>query len=251
MGLDRRRASNRLQLLRTLRDRRAIQPERVDQKPVWDAAFAHGDEHCSWYESRPSTSANAIEAIAPSRHVPIIDVGGGSSRLAGALLAAGYTDLTVLDISEIAMNLARRRLGHDSDQVKWVTTDLLTWQPTRRYGIWHDRAVLHFFVDPTDRRTYTGTLHAALLPGGHVIIATFAPDGPSQCSGLRVQRNSAEDILKLLGNDFKAIHTSVETHTTPSGIDQPFTWVIARRRQADTNSQGTRARTEAGPTGSS
>ncbi len=223
----------------------------MDQRAVWDAAFAQGDEQRSWYESRPSTSLNAIEAIAPSRQVPIIDVGGGSSQLAGALLAAGYADLTVLDVSEIALSLARRRLAQDGDRVKWVTVDLLTWQPTRRYGVRHDRAVLHFFVDPTDRRTYADTLRAALMPGGHAIIATFSPDGPTQCAGLPVQRNSADEILKLLGDDFTAIDTSVETHTTPSGSDQPFTWVIARRGRANTNSRGTRARTEAGPTGSS
>jgi SAM-dependent methyltransferase len=205
----------------------------MDQRAVWDATFAQGDEHRSWYEPRPSTSLNAIEAIAPSRRIPIIDVGGGSSQLAGALLTAGYTDLTVLDISETALSLARRRLGKDADRVNWVRADLLDWQPPRRYEAWHDRAVLHFFVHPANRRTYAETLHAALAPGGHTIIATFAPDGPSQCSGLPVQRNSADEILKLLGSDFTTIDTSVETHTTPSGKDQPFTWVIARRRRAD------------------
>lgn len=204
----------------------------MNRRALWDAAFAQGDEQRSWYESRPSCSLNAIERVAPARQVRIIDVGGGSSRLAGALLRAGYTDLTVLDISEIALSLARRRLGEDADRVTWMTADLLTWKPTRRYGVWHDRAVLHFFVDPGDRRTYAETLHAALTPGGHAIIATFAPDGPAQCSGLPVERNSAEEILELLGSEFTAIKTSVETHTTPSGRDQPFTWVIARRRQA-------------------
>lgn len=223
----------------------------MDQRAVWDGAFAQGDEQRSWYESRPSTSLNSIEAIASSRQVPIIDVGGGSSQLAGALLSAGYSDLTVLDISEIALSLARRRLAQDGERVKWVTADLLTWQPTRRYGVWHDRAVLHFFVDPADRRAYANTLHAALMPGGHAIIATFAPDGPTTCSGLAVRRHSAEEILELLGSDFTAIDSSVETHTTPSGRDQPFTWVVARRRRAKANGRGTRARTEAGPTGSS
>ena len=205
----------------------------MNQKAVWDTAFAQGDEQRSWYEPWPSRSLSGIERVAPSPQVPIIDVGGGSSRLPGALLAAGYTDLTVLDISEIALSLARRRLGEDADRVNWVRADLLDWRPTRRYGVWHDRAVLHFFVDPANRRTYAEALHAALAPGGHAIIATFAPDGPSQCSGLPVQRNSADEILKLLGSDFTAIDTSVETHTTPSGKDQPFTWVIARRRPAD------------------
>lgn len=202
----------------------------MDQRTVWNAAYAAGDENRSWYEAHPSSSLKAIHSITPSRQAPIIDVGGGSSRLSGALLAAGYDDLTVLDISPTALSLAQTRLGSNANRVTWVRADLLAWQPTRRYAVWHDRAVLHFFVDLADRRTYTETLHAALTPGGHAIIATFAPDGPARCSGLPVQRNSADQILQLLGSDFTAVDTSVETHTTPSGNPQPLTWVIARRQ---------------------
>ena len=202
----------------------------MDQRTVWNAAYAPGDEHRSWYEAHPSASLKAIQSITPSLQAPIIDVGGGSSRLSGALLAAGYDDLTVLDISQTALSLAQSRLGSDANHVTWVTADLLAWQPTRRYAVWHDRAVLHFFVDPGARRTYTETLHAALTPGGHAIIATFAPDGPAQCSGLPVQRNSADQILQLLGGDFIAVNTSVETHITPTGNPQALTWVIAQRQ---------------------
>jgi len=195
----------------------------------WDEAFAAGDEQRSWYQARPAESVDAIERVAPDRDVAIIDVGGGSSGLSGALLAAGYRDLTVLDISQKALALARSRLADEAESITWIAADLLAWRPPRRFQVWHDRAVLHFFRDARDRRGYADALHQALAPGGHAIIATFAPSGPDRCSGLPVQRSSAEDILDLLGSEFSAVQQSVLVHTTPSGAEQPFTWVIARR----------------------
>ena len=197
----------------------------------WDAAFAGGDEQRSWYEACPSQSLRAIERFAPDRQASVIDVGGGSSGLCGALLAAGYRDLTVLDISETALALARRRLGESADRVTWIAADLLSWRPTRSYFVWHDRAVLHFFVGDGDRRGYARVLHKALAPGGYAIIATFAPEGPEQCSGLPVHRSSADDILDLLGSEFSQVSDWVQVHTTPSDKVQPFTWVSARRHQ--------------------
>lgn len=195
----------------------------------WNETFAAGDEQRSWYEQRPSTSLRAIEHVVGPGTAAIIDVGGGSARLCGALLAAGYTDLTVLDISEAALDLARRRLGEDANRITWIAADLLQWRPPRRYAVWHDRAVLHFFINPEDRRTYAETLRSALAPGAYAVIATFAPNGPERCSGLPVQRFSGEELLDLLGGEFSVVETSVEIHTTPSGNDQPFTWLIAER----------------------
>lgn len=202
----------------------------MDQRRLWNNAYESGDERRSWYQAHPARSLTAIQAVAPSPQEAIIDVGGGSSRLAGALIVAGYSDVTVLDISDTALSLARDRLGADADRIAWLAADLRTWQPARRYDVWHDRAVLHFFIDPADRRAYTNVLRAALSSRGHAVIATFAPDGPEQCSGLPVQRNSEDEILELLGRDFISVSTSRETHMTPSGGEQAFTWVIARRR---------------------
>ena len=199
----------------------------------WDAAFAGGDEQRSWYQGRPSESLRAIEHVAPDRDAAILDVGGGSSGLSGALLAAGYRDLTVLDVSKTALSLAQSRLGQSAERVTWITADLLAWRPPRRYFVWHDRAVLHFFVDADDRRDYVKTLHEALAPTGYAIIAGFAPTGPEQCSGLPVHRSSPDDILDLLGSEFRAVESSVQIHTTPSNTDQPFTWVTARRGHAE------------------
>jgi trans-aconitate methyltransferase len=195
----------------------------------WDAAYADGDDDRSWTQERPTESLEALASIAPCPDAPLIDVGGGSSRLTAALLDAGHSDITVLDLSEVALDLARRRLEPRADMVTWLAADLLTWQPTRQYAIWHDRAVLHFFTDPTDRSRYVDSLRSSLVSGGHAIIATFAPGGPDHCSGLPVQRTSAQQISDLLGHDFRLLRAQVREHRTPSGATQPFTWVIARR----------------------
>jgi trans-aconitate methyltransferase len=195
----------------------------------WDAAYADGDDDRSWTQERPTESLEALAPIAPCPDAPLIDVGGGSSRLTAALLDAGHSDITVLDLSEVALDLARRRLGPRADTVTWLAADLLAWQPTRQYAIWHDRAVLHFFTDPSDRSRYVDSLRSALMSGGHAIIATFAPGGPDHCSGLPVQRSSAQQISDLLGHDFRLLRAQVREHRTPSGATQPFTWVIARR----------------------
>ena len=195
----------------------------------WNAAYADGDDHRSWTQEQPTESLEAIAFTAPSQDAPLIDVGGGSSRLTAALLDAGHSDITVLDLSDAALDLARRRLGPRADMVSWLVADLLTWRPERQYATWHDRAVLHFFTDPVDRSRYVDCLRSALMPGGHAIIATFAPDGPDRCSGLPVQRNSAQNIADLLGHDFQMLRAHVREHRTPSGATQPFTWIIARR----------------------
>jgi hypothetical protein len=201
----------------------------VDRKTTWDEAFAAGDERRSWYESSPSWSLTAIKRVASDLQAPIIDVGGGSSGLAGALLTAGYSDVTVLDLSSAGLHIAQERLGDEAVKISWVVTDLLEWRPTRPYRVWHDRAVLHFFTSPADRERYRDILLEALEPGGHTIVAGFAPNGPPQCSGLPVQRSTAIDILALLGSAFVPVDDGVYIHTTPSGATQPFTWVIARR----------------------
>lgn len=207
--------------------RHGIQSDRVGLGAHWDAVYADGDDR-SWTQERPTESLEALASIAPCPDAPLIDIGGGSSRLSAALLDAGHSDITVLDLSEAALDLARRRLGPRADLVTWLPADVLTWQPTRQYAIWHDRAVLHFFTEVNDRSRYVDNLRSALMSGGHAVIATFAPGGPDHCSGLPVQRSSAQEIADLLGPDFKLLSTQVREHRTPSGATQPFTWVIAQ-----------------------
>src|SRR5487761_1132502 len=190
----------------------------------WDAAYeAKGSKAVSWFQPIPQVSMDLIRQMAVAVDTPVIDVGGGESLLVDRLLDLGFTDLTVLDISKVALTEARRRVG--SAPVRWVQADVRTWQPDRRYGLWHDRAVLHFLIDPTDRAAYLGTLVAATAPGSFVIVATFAPSGPEMCSGLPVARYALGDLAEVLGGQFELLASTEEEHTTPSGNLQPFTWL--------------------------
>ena len=161
--------------------------------------------------------------------MPVIDVGGGESLLVDCLLAQGFADLTVLDISRVALAEARRRV--ESAQVRWVEADVRTWQPDRRYGLWHDRAVFHFLVDPADRAAYLRNMATATAPGSALIVATFAPHGPETCSGLPVARYSSDALARALGADFEVVEILEEQHPTPSGGIQPFTWVAGRLKE--------------------
>lgn len=159
----------------------------------------------------------------------VVDVGGGASVLVDDLLARGFMDLTVLDISASALLLARQRLGASASAVTWLTEDLLRWTPARTFDAWHDRAVLHFLTDRRDRNQYCSVLESATAPGSLAIIAAFAPDGPDRCSGLPVQRYGVESIRALLGPQWSLVSDDREVHTTPSGAAQPFTWAAFRR----------------------
>jgi 2-polyprenyl-3-methyl-5-hydroxy-6-metoxy-1,4-benzoquinol methylase len=194
----------------------------------WNAAYAGGDEGCSWTQAHPARSLEAIAATGAPRHAAIIDVGGGSSNLAGALLAAGHTDVTVLDISAAALRLARDRLGDRAGEVTWLTADLLAWRPARRYDVWHDRAVFHFLADPADRQAYVRQVAHAVKPGGHVIVATFGPEGPTTCSGLDVVRYDAQALHGEFGTAFRLVDHRTELHRTPAGATQQFTYCYCR-----------------------
>jgi hypothetical protein len=137
----------------------------------------------------------------------------------------------VLDISTAALHLAHDRLGDQAERIHWLHVDLLAWVPERRYAIWHDRATLHFFVADADRARYRDVARAAIQPGGHAIIATFAPDGPRECSGLPVRRSSAEEIEALFGPGFSLVTADHELHSTPGGLLQAFTWAVLRRAE--------------------
>lgn len=150
--------------------------------------------------------------------------------LVDQLIANGWTDLSVLDISQEALDVARQRLGSHGTMVKWIVADIATWRPLRRYDIWHDRAVFHFLTEADDRNAYRSALEAAVAPGGHAIIATFALDGPERCSGLPVVRYAPGALANELGPNFALIDSWNERHQTPLGSAQPFSWVLFERR---------------------
>jgi SAM-dependent methyltransferase len=179
----------------------------------------------SWYRPHLETSLALIHRVAADLSTPILDVGAGESTLVDDLLAARYTNLSVLDISEQALNHSRMRLGLAAAKITFIPADLLTAElPQHHFGLWHDRAVFHFLTAPADRATYVEQVARALRPDGHVILATFAPDGPTKCSGLPVQRHDVDSIVREFGPRFRLDATTVENHITPSGATQPFVY---------------------------
>lgn len=202
---------------------------RKSSREHWDDRYGRiGATAVSWYEARPSTSLEMIAAASAGPRSSLIDVGGGSAALVDSLLALGWRDLTVLDISPVALAVAQARVG--PSPVHWLVSDVLHWWPSRQYDVWHDRAVFHFLTTGQDREMYRCRLAAAIRPGGHAVIAAFAPDGPESCSQLPVHRYSSHDLAAEFGGDFEVVAERREMHVTPSGGKQPFSWVALRAR---------------------
>ena len=200
----------------------------ADRRGHWQHVYTSGPSvEASWYQTHPTLTLELIDVVGVSRKASIIDVGGGSSVLVDCLLEAGYRDLTVLDLSPAALAISQARLG-DAAPVTWLAEDLLDWQPDRRYDLWHDRAVLHF-LSGEDVAAYRELLERSVTPSGCVILGTFAPNGPEQCSGLPVTRYSTAELTRFLAPTFTVIEEHHELHTTPSGATQSFAWVAARR----------------------
>jgi SAM-dependent methyltransferase len=195
----------------------------------WDDAYARGDASRSWFQPEPVLSLRMLDAAGVTAAGSLIDVGGGASPLAAALLGRGFRDLTVLDISAAGMEYARRRLGPRAREVNWVTADIRTWVPPRRFAAWHDRAVFHFLTDVQDQQAYLRALAAATAAGAVAVFGCFAPDGPPRCSGLPVARYAPADLAALLGPGWILIAQDREAHVTPSGQTQPFSWSALRR----------------------
>jgi len=203
----------------------------MDQKKHWETIYQTKDVHSvSWFQPEARESLDLITRFAPDRTAPMIDVGGGASVLVDDLLAAGYSDVTVLDVSETALEISRRRIGDAAAKVKWIAADV-TDAPLREraYAVWHDRAVFHFLTDPGDRQAYVAQVQRTVRPGGYVLVATFAEDGPATCSGLPVVRYSAESLHSEFGPSFRLVASAHEDHHTPAGREQSFLYCLCRR----------------------
>lgn len=199
----------------------------------WDAVYGGRPvAELSWTRADAGMSAELVDPLLAEHPGPVVDVGGGAGVLIDHLLAAGHRDLTVLDASATALRIARERLraaGNDDDAVGWVVTDVRTWTPDRLYRLWHDRAVFHFLTEPADRAAYRRTAARALAADGHLVVGTFATDGPDRCSGVPVCRYSADDLAAEFAPDFTTVAVHSEYHHTPRDVDQPFTWIVMRR----------------------
>jgi len=202
-----------------------------DQAARWDDAYAQDDATCSWFQATPRMSLRMLDAAGVTAADSLIDVGGGASPLAGALLERGFRDVTVLDISAAGLRQARQRLGPLAGRVHWLITDIRAWQPPRRFAAWHDRAVFHFLTAESDRRAYRRVLAAATAADAVAVFGCFAPEGPPQCSGLPVARYGPRGLATELGHDWAVVAEDREDHATPAGLIQPFTWVALRRNR--------------------
>lgn len=199
----------------------------TDRRAHWDQTYAAKDDtQVSWYQPNPDRSLALIKSVGAAS---VIDVGAGASRLTDALLAQGYADLTALDISPVALQRIKTRLGGLARNVTWITADITQWHPARTWDVWHDRAVFHFLTDPTAQDAYIAALKEATVMGSTVIMATFALDGPERCSGLPVQRYSPNTLAARLGPAFQLYADGAERHSTPFGTTQAFTYAAFRR----------------------
>jgi SAM-dependent methyltransferase len=204
----------------------------TNSKSHWESVYAkRAPDEVSWYQANPEYSLALLEAAGATRDTRIVDVGGGASRLVDSLLDRGYTDLTVLDIAEGALARAKARLGVRADSVRWIEADVTAFEPSERWDVWHDRAVFHFLGAAQDREAYGRTLNTALVPGGHAIIATFSPQGPTRCSGLDVVRYSAAQLLAELGSGWDLVSEREELHRTPEGVVQEFMYGVFKRSE--------------------
>jgi 2-polyprenyl-3-methyl-5-hydroxy-6-metoxy-1,4-benzoquinol methylase len=205
----------------------------LDRKSHWEGVYRAKDEsQLSWHQDDPRLSLDLVREHCP-RGGRVIDVGGGSSILAGGLVAGGFDDVTVLDISDAALQRARQRAGEAGRQVHWVAADVLSTPPLGQFDLWHDRAVFHFLTNADDRRQYVQRVRESVRPGGHVVIATFAPEGPEQCSGLPVRRYGDAALAAEFGREFLLIKSLHEAHVTPWGKAQAFVYVVLQRQRED------------------
>ncbi|GAB5604177.1 class I SAM-dependent methyltransferase [Sideroxyarcus sp. TK5] len=203
----------------------------MQPKQHWETVYTtKSTDAVSWFQPHASLSLDLIRATGLGKDAGIIDVGGGASTLVDDLLASGYSDLTVLDLSAHAMEAARKRLGKDECRVRWIEADITEVDlPPKRYDIWHDRAVFHFLTTPEQREAYVQTVFRSVKPGGHVIVATFAEDGPLECSGLPVMRYRPEELHDQFGEAFTLLKHQKEAHHTPAGKVQQFVYCYCRR----------------------
>ena len=203
----------------------------MDLKAHWEAVYrSHRPTDVSWYQAEAALSTRLIQQCVPSRAASIIDVGGGASVLVAQLQALGYADLTVLDLSGAAIAAARTNLGPASQGVAWIEADVLSVDlPAGGFTFWHDRAVFHFLTDANARAQYVEQVRRAVAVGGHVLVATFAEDGPTRCSGLDVMRYSPSTLHAEFGEGFTFLGAEREEHQTPAGGVQGFTYCLCQR----------------------
>lgn len=199
----------------------------------WQQVYtSKAPDEVSWFQEHATLSLSLIRDHGVPPDATIIDIGGGASTLVDDLLASHFANLSVLDISGAALAAARARLGERATAVRWLEANIMEAAlPEATYDVWHDRAVFHFLTATEERQTYVRAVTRAVKPGGLVIIATFAEDGPTRCSGLPVCRYSASELHAAFGEAFALLESRKETHHTPGGNEQQFVYCVFQRRE--------------------
>ncbi|WP_345948876.1 class I SAM-dependent methyltransferase [Mucilaginibacter sp. PAMB04274] len=204
----------------------------MERKDHWENVYQTKQlSEVSWYEPIPQTSLNIIDELGLPADAAIIDIGGGDSLLADHLLALGYTNISVLDISSAAIEKAKLRLGPKADLVKWIIRDMLLFNGTEKFDVWHDRAAFHFLTDPQDQQLYLSTLNKNLKDDGYLVIGTFSLNGPEKCSNLPVQQYSELTLTRLFSRYFKKINCFIMDHATPFQTLQQFIFCVFQKNQ--------------------
>lgn len=203
----------------------------ANKKAHWENIYSDKKPHeVSWFQNKPALSLQLINNAQLQSDEAIIDVGGGASTLMHYLLDAGYTRLSVLDISAHALTYAQKKLGKQAGKIEWYEQDITRFEPPHRFSLWHDRAVFHFLTDEKERNEYISVLRKSLKLGGHLIIAAFAIGGPTQCSGLDIVQYDATKLLSILGDEFQLIDQQLEFHQTPNNQRQQFNYFLFNRK---------------------
>ncbi len=208
-------------------------PQRIaamSEATHWDKIYREkAPDAVSWYRAHLETSFALIRKAAPDPAASIIDVGGGESTLVDDLLAAGYRNVTVLDISQTAIDVTKKRLGARASNVSWIVGDITKLDLSgRSFDVWHDRAVFHFLTSPEQRISYIRRVAQTVKRGGHVLVSTFGPEGPQKCSGLDVVRYDSESLHAEFGVHFQLLESFKELHKTPFGTTQQFLYCLCR-----------------------
>ena len=196
----------------------------MSAKEHWETVYGvKAPTEVSWFSPHLHTSLSLIQQVAPRKSSSIIDVGGGESTLAEDLISGGYQDVTVLDIAQTAIDKTKERLDSIANRIRWLVGDITHLRlPDKSYDVWHDRAVFHFLTQPAERHAYVNQVVSAVKAGGHVIVATFGPEGPQKCSGLDVMRYDADSLHDEFGVRFRLVQSREELHQTPFGTTQQF-----------------------------
>jgi ubiquinone/menaquinone biosynthesis C-methylase UbiE len=202
----------------------------TERKQHWEKVYeTKADQEVSWYQEVPTTSLDLIESLILDKTKSIIDIGGGNSNLTSELLKKGFTDLSVLDISAKSIERTQTKIGDKSKEIQWFVSDVLDFEPTKKYDLWHDRATFHFLTESESIEKYVDCVSSSIHIGGYFIVATFSTSGPEKCSGLHITQYSAEKLKQLFEANFEFVKSFEDTHQTPFDTEQNFVYVVFRR----------------------